>query len=129
MDTGSVQDIQGVATQGRGDADPQWVSSYTVSVSNDGSNWTSVDGGSTFTGNVGAGDPVVRNNFAAVVTARYVRIEPKSWSSHISMRAGVYVVVGATFPSSPNPWPPSSVPFMPVSAIEPAVSTLCSNWP
>ena len=129
MDTGSVQDIQGVATQGRGDADPQWVSSYTVSISNDGTNWTPVDGGFTFTGNVGNGNNVVRNSFAGVVVARYVRIEPKTWSAHISMRAGVFFHLGATLPSSPDPCPPSSVPFMRVPASEPAVSNLCSNRP
>ena len=55
MDTGSVQDaITGVATQGRAaDGDwQQWVSSYTVSVSDDASIWTPVDGGVTFSGNL-----------------------------------------------------------------------------
>ena len=103
MDTGSVQEIQGVATQGRGDGSTpdQWVSSYKVTMSNDTISWTDVDGGFTFTGNVGAGDPVVRNNFAAVVTARYIGIDPQTWNDRISMRAGVYVAVGATLPSSP----------------------------
>jgi hypothetical protein len=91
MDTGSVRSIKGVATQGRGDnAYDQWVKSYKVSVSNDASSWTPVDGGRTFTGNVGAGDAVVRNDFAAVVSARYVRIEPVTWEVWISMRAGVF---------------------------------------
>jgi len=96
MDTGSVRVIKAVATQGRGDsyavAAPQWVTSYKVSVSNDASTWTSVDSGFTFTGNVGGGDPVVRNDLAAAVSARYVRIEPVTWNDAdaISMRAGVY---------------------------------------
>ena len=53
MDTGSVQDaITGVATQGRSDGDyVQWVSSYNVSVSDDASSWTPVDGGVTLPGN------------------------------------------------------------------------------
>jgi len=96
MDTGSVRSIVGVATQGRGDHwaidnGGQWVTSYKVSVSNDASSWTPVDAGITFPGNVGIGDPVVRNDFAAVVSARYVRIEPVTWfSPYIVMRAGVY---------------------------------------
>jgi len=93
MDTGSVQAIVGVATQGKpdfGDNYDQWVSSYTVSVSNDTSSWTQVDGGVTFPGNVDWGEAVVRNDFAAVVAARYVRIEPVTWH-FISMRAGVYI--------------------------------------
>ena len=128
MDTGSVQDIQGVTTQGRSDQ-PQWVSSYTVSISQDRISWTAVDGGFIFTGNVGSGDPMVRNNFAAVVTARYVSIEPQTWEQHISMRAGVYVAVGATLPSSPDPCPPSFVPSVSVSENEPAVSNVYSQWP
>jgi len=110
MDTGSVQEIQGVATQGRGDGSNEWVSSYTVTMSNDAVSFTAVDGGFEFTGNVGPGDSVVRNNFAAVVTARYVGIDPKTWNGMISMRAGVYVAVGATLPSSPDitiPSPPA----------------------
>jgi hypothetical protein len=91
MDTGSVQVIKAVATQGRGDLYGQWVTSYTVSVSNDASTWTPVGAGFIFTGNVGVGDPVVTNNFAAAVTARYVRIEPVTWHGAVSMRAGVYL--------------------------------------
>ncbi|KAJ1495989.1 galactose-binding domain-like protein, partial [Baffinella frigidus] len=102
MDTGSLQQIEGVATQGRGgDTEAQWVSSYTVSVSNDGVAWAAVDGGFTFTGNTVNGDAVVRNNFAAVVTARHVRIEPVTWSNFISMRAGVYVARVATHNCDP----------------------------
>jgi len=93
MDTGSVQKIQGVGTQSRGDGVAEWVSSYTVSVSDDASTWVSVDGGSIFTGNTvdTQGDTIVRNDFAAVVTARYVSIEPKSFNNVLAMRAGVYI--------------------------------------
>ena len=94
MDTGSVQMIKAVATQGRGDGRwVAWVTSYKVSVSNDASTWTPVDDGFTFTGNVGGGDPVVTNDFAAAVTARYVRFEPVTWtdSTGPTMRAGVYL--------------------------------------
>ena len=53
--------------------------------------WTTVDSGVTFPGNVASGEAVVRNDFAGVVTARYVRIHPVDWEGHISMRAGVFV--------------------------------------
>jgi hypothetical protein len=109
MDTGSVQNILGVATQGRGDGQPQWVGSYKVSVSNDEISWVAVDGGFTFTGNTVQGDAIVRNNFAAVVTARYVRIEPKSFNQNIAMRAGVYVAVGTTLPCISAPCPPPAL--------------------
>ena len=90
MDTGSVRALKGVATQGNS-MYQEWVSSYKVSVSNDASSWTSVDGGFVFTGNGEQGNAVVSNDFAAVVSARYVRIEPVTWTWHISMRAGVYI--------------------------------------
>ena len=99
MDTGSVRNIIGVVTQGRGwdsaNGDKrQMVNSYTVSVSDDDKvTWKDVDAGKIFTGNVvGEGaDTKVQNNFAAPVQARYVRIHPVSWNGAIAMRAGVYL--------------------------------------
>ena len=91
MDTGSVRALKGVATQAA-PAVQQFVTSCRVSVSNDASSWTSVDGGFVFTGNVAGGrNAVVRNDFAAVVNARYVRIEPVTWVGHICLRVGVYI--------------------------------------
>jgi len=59
-------------------------------VSFDAIDWTPVDGGAEFTGNV-ENHAVVRNDFAGVVTARYVRINPVYYHGYMSMRAGVYV--------------------------------------
>ncbi|KAJ1470709.1 hypothetical protein T484DRAFT_1846778, partial [Baffinella frigidus] len=50
VDTGSVQTIVGVVTQGRQDSD-QWVSAYRVQVSNDNTNWTPVECDRVFQGN------------------------------------------------------------------------------
>ncbi|KAJ1490398.1 hypothetical protein T484DRAFT_3342484 [Baffinella frigidus] len=41
IDTGMVQSIVGVITQGRKDAE-EWVTSFTVKVSSDGSEWHEV---------------------------------------------------------------------------------------
>ncbi|KAJ1483852.1 galactose-binding domain-like protein [Baffinella frigidus] len=130
MDTGSLQNIEGVATQGRGgDTEDQWVSSYTVSVSHDKISWVAVDGGSTFTGNTGRGDAVVRNNFAAVVTARYVRIEPVTWTGYIAMRAGVYVERGASLPYILDPCPPHLCRHPARISNRAAVSNSYAEWP
>jgi hypothetical protein len=84
LDLGSVKPVNGVVTQGRGDA-AQYVTSYTVSTSYDGTTFTPVNG--TFTGNT--------NNTTAVVNmfgqyhARYVRITVSAYTTFPSMRIDV----------------------------------------
>ena len=85
FDLGSILPINGVATQGRGDFS-QFVQTYTVEYSSDGTNWLSVPG--TFTGNSDQ-NTVVSNLFAQAVKGRYVRIFPQSFSGHMSMRAEI----------------------------------------
>jgi hypothetical protein len=86
IDLGSVKPVNGIYTQGRGDCCSQWVTSYTVQVSNNGSSWSSVGG--TYTGNSDA-QSLVTNLFATAVNARYVRIIPQGMNNHMSMRADV----------------------------------------
>eukprot|EP00960_Hanusia_phi_P074325 768213-Hanusia_phi.AAC.3 len=87
LDTGMVQSIVGVVTQGRHDAN-QWVTSYSVQVSEDGLSWKDVHCGRVFPAN-GDRDSKVKTVFGYPVRARYVMIEPQSWFGHMSMRAGV----------------------------------------
>jgi len=75
----------GVITQGRADYDNQWVKSFTVVYSDDGKIWKDVDGGKTFTGNTDRNSHVT-NMFDTPVKARTLRIQPKTWNKHISMR-------------------------------------------
>ena len=89
IDTGSVQKIEGVVTQGRGDYG-QWVTSFKVMVSDDGSSWTDVQCGFTFTGNTNQ-HTKVKTLFDGVVKARFVRIFPQTWYGWMSMRAGVII--------------------------------------
>ena len=69
VDVGSVKQISGVVTQGRRGAN-QYVKSYKVQVSQDGSSWTYVDGGKVFTANTAANNAKVKNEFGTVVNAR-----------------------------------------------------------
>lgn len=64
-------------------------------VSADGSSWSDVDGGATFTGNY---DKSTKQNsrFASHVLARHVRLLPQTWKGWPHMRAGV--IVPATTP-------------------------------
>jgi len=84
--------ISGVATQGRADA-AQWVKSYKIEYSTDGSSWTYYP--TTLTGNTDQ-QTVVRNE-VKVFQARYLRFRPQSWQGHISMRVEVY---GCPLPTS-----------------------------
>jgi hypothetical protein len=97
MDLGKVQEVIGVVTQGRSHscsgcaAKNDYVESYKVKVSDDGSSWTDVDDGNVFTGNVASGGDKVRNDFSKPLHARYVRIVVQSWNGWIVMRSGVVV--------------------------------------
>ena len=98
IDAGTVYMIHGIATQGRLDDGDQWVKSYSVQVSADGSTFTDVDGGASFTGNSDRNTVVIACPSSAV-PARYVRLKPKTWNGHVSMRAALHV--SATPPPSP----------------------------
>ena len=110
IDAGTVHIVHGVATQGRADClfGCQWVKSYSVQVSTDGMTFTDVDGGASFMGNSDS-NTVVQTCFSSVVSARYVRLKPKTWNGHISMRAALY----ATPPLPPPPLSPPPLPTPP----------------
>ena len=89
MDTGAVQTITGVVTQGYKFAN-YWVQTFRVEVSADASVWKQVECGRIFAGNVDY-DSKVKTFFSAPVEARYVRILPLTWYNAPMMRAGVLV--------------------------------------
>jgi hypothetical protein len=74
MDTGAIQAIAGVVTQGRGDAG-WWTTSYAVKVSDNGDDWTEVACGRWFPANTDMNTKVM-NPFPEPVRARYVRLYP-----------------------------------------------------
>jgi hypothetical protein len=79
--------ISGVVTQGRYNYS-QYVTSYKVEHSSDGTNWSWVDNENVFTGNTDANTKIT-NSFTTNVVARYIRIYPETYVSYPSMRAGV----------------------------------------
>jgi hypothetical protein len=89
FNTGEVQSIAGVVTQGRRNSD-QRVTAFTVEVSEDGDTWASVECGRTFKGNKDS-NTKVKTRFRSPVKAQFVRILPQKWNSHMSMRASVLV--------------------------------------
>lgn len=85
----SGQQVVGIRTQGRADS-PQWVSGYRVSARLADGSYVYVDGGSALTGN--SDRNTYRDNSLTVPDgATAIRVEPTSWSGHISMRAALRV--------------------------------------
>ena len=79
--------IESVTTQGRPDNNyRQWVTSYYVSYSQDGTNWTDIPG--LYTGNFDQNRKKT-NRLPEGTEARYIRLRPNTWSGHISMRFDV----------------------------------------
>lgn len=92
MDNGKIADISGVAIKGRIDSSnkswgPQFVKTFKVKYYNDG-NWRDVDKGAVFDGNTDI-DTLVEVKFATPVKTRYIRIYPKTFNKHMSLRAGL----------------------------------------
>ncbi len=85
LDLGSIQSVSGVVTKGRGNYS-QWVTSYTVSYSQDNMTYTPL--GITFIGNTDQNTEVM-NLFPSAVTARYIRITETAFSGHPCMRADI----------------------------------------
>jgi hypothetical protein len=82
----------GLTTKGRcvdSGNNQQWVTSYAVDSTNNGVDWTPVDGGKIFTANSDGNTPVT-NMFSKPVKALALRVRPQSWNNHISMRFEVY---------------------------------------
>ena len=89
VDLGQIETVTAVATQGREDA-AQWITSYKIQYSTNGSSFTDYAGGLTFNGNSDR-NTIVRNAFSSTFSARYVRFLPQTWSGFISGRFEVYI--------------------------------------
>ncbi|XP_066269431.1 SCO-spondin-like [Branchiostoma lanceolatum] len=91
VDLGSTKRITGTIIQGRATYD-QWVTSYKLQFSQDGTSWTAYQGGNgaekVFEGNTDRNTPVT-NLLDPPVDARYVRFYPQTWNLYIGMRAEV----------------------------------------
>ncbi|EFA75555.1 discoidin II [Heterostelium album PN500] len=80
----------GIRTQGRGDFD-QWVTSYQVKYTLDGSNWNT---GPSFNANTDR-NTIITNRFDTPIIARSIAIHPLTFFGHISMR---FDAIFKTFP-------------------------------
>ncbi|XP_078354170.1 uncharacterized protein LOC144638790 isoform X2 [Oculina patagonica] len=112
--------VTGVATQGRNEDDPQWVTKYKLQYSNDEVNFQYyIEQGQTtdkeFAGNEDR-DTVVSHELNPPITARYIRFVPVAWDGWISLRVELY---GCQVSSAP----PANI-----SVTATAVDTLFITW-
>ena len=95
VDLAEEKYLTNIATQCRGDH-LQCVTSYYVKIASTANDYTAVCGTGRcpqlFTGNKDTSDleAVATNEFDWPITARFVRLNPHSWISHIAMRWEVY---------------------------------------
>eukprot|EP00163_Fabomonas_tropica_P018615 TRINITY_DN32_c0_g1_i1.p1 TRINITY_DN32_c0_g1~~TRINITY_DN32_c0_g1_i1.p1 ORF type:complete len:1693 (-),score=558.43 TRINITY_DN32_c0_g1_i1:161-5239(-) len=98
VDLGSISEVQGISTQGRNPVGKvyrgakQWVEEYMLSYSLDGKNWNSYKRGDKVYIFRGNSDPttVVSHILPDYVKARFIRVIPTKFHSHISMRMELY---------------------------------------
>ncbi|XP_033102674.1 lactadherin-like, partial [Anneissia japonica] len=89
-DIGALTEITGVITQGHFGYD-EWVTSYKVLYSVDGSTFNTID--TVFTANTDR-DTEITNMFSTPVNAQFIRIHPLTWEDHISLRFEVLGCLG-----------------------------------
>ncbi|KAK3732650.1 hypothetical protein QZH41_010256, partial [Actinostola sp. cb2023] len=90
IDLGSVTNVTGVATQGNGQiAKQEWVTSYSLQSSFDGSNFEDYQGCKSFDGNCDH-NTVVKHDLEPPIRARYIRLLPKAWHYWIALRIELY---------------------------------------
>ena len=96
LDLGAVKTVVSVVTTGRTEH-TQYVSKYTITVSNDGSTFTNApcvqkDSNGYCNGNT---DQSTENTniLAGSITARFVRLNVKAYTGYASLRMGVYVKI------------------------------------
>eukprot|EP00057_Strongylocentrotus_purpuratus_P014994 XP_011669468.1 PREDICTED: uncharacterized protein LOC105440709 [Strongylocentrotus purpuratus] len=95
VDLADIYRITSVATQGRQDEN-QWVTSYRLACSTDGTTFYTVQGISAypravriFTGNADR-NTIVTNTLPVPQICRYVRLMPVKWFGYISLRMEIY---------------------------------------
>lgn len=88
IDNGVEGKIKGIAIKGRGDQWSQYVKTFKVKYKGNSGTWKDVEKGKIFTGNTDQ-NTKVDVNFANPIVARYIRIYPQTYESHMSLRADI----------------------------------------
>ncbi|XP_028512626.1 uncharacterized protein LOC110231617 isoform X6 [Exaiptasia diaphana] len=80
--------ITAIATQGTPKYD-EWTSTYSLQHSYDGTSFRDYEGGKTLPGNSDR-STVVKNNLDPAITARYIRLLPKTYNNYMVIRMELY---------------------------------------
>jgi hypothetical protein len=88
VDLVNLTTVTSVATQGRSDV-VQWVKTYSLQYGWNLTHFVDYGNGTIFTGNSDQ-NTVVTNVLDPPITARYIRLLPKTWEGHISLRLELY---------------------------------------
>ena len=88
LDNGVEGKIKGIAIKGRPGQYSQYVKTFKVKYRGQSGVWKDVEKGKIFTGNTDQ-DTQVDVNFKNPVNARYIRIYPETYESHMSLRADI----------------------------------------
>ncbi|XP_078680134.1 retinoschisin-like [Branchiostoma floridae x Branchiostoma belcheri] len=73
--------VTGIQTQGLWGG---WVTSYTVSYSNDSLDWSMYGGGQILTGNTNGRNDTVQHDFTPPLVTRYLRVNVRTWHDQIA---------------------------------------------
>lgn len=84
---GKVTRITAIATQG--EIHSNWVSTYSLQYSNDGTSFRDYDGGKSLDGNSDK-TTVVKNALDPVITTKYIRLLPKKYQDYMGVRMELY---------------------------------------
>ncbi|KXJ04232.1 Neuropilin-1 [Exaiptasia diaphana] len=90
VDLGKLTNVTGIATQGN--YENEWVTSYSLKYSVDGTAFTDYESGKKLTGNTDI-NTVVKNDLLPSIYTRYIRLRVESWKGHPSMRMELYGVI------------------------------------
>ncbi|XP_055959260.1 hemocytin [Patella vulgata] len=107
VDFGEPKIISAITTQGRPHI-PNYVTSYMVTFSSDGSRWTTYSDQpghqKVFSANFDSETPV-SNTFVRPIRAQYIRILPQTWHGKIALRMEIHGCFGASTTLKPNTGP------------------------
>ena len=89
VDLSTVHTVDAIATQGSKIASAEWMKSYSLQYSLDGSTFKNYEAGKVFKGNTDK-NTVVKHVLYPPIRARLIRVLPKTWHSWPSMRMELY---------------------------------------
>ncbi|XP_028517416.1 EGF-like repeat and discoidin I-like domain-containing protein 3 [Exaiptasia diaphana] len=89
VDLSTVHTVTAIATQGSKLHSSEWINSYSLQYSLDGTTFKNYQAGKVFKGNTDQ-NTVVKHDLNPPIRARFVKVLPKTWNAWPSMRMELY---------------------------------------